>query len=48
MDAIGVWTINPMKSLGILLGGVLSIEEFVFFLLTNAMVVFGFVLVWAP
>jgi lycopene cyclase domain-containing protein len=44
----GVWTINPMKSLGILLGGVLPVEEFVFFLLTNIMVAFGFVLIWAP
>jgi lycopene cyclase domain-containing protein len=44
----GVWTINPTKSLGILLGGVLPVEEFVFFLLTNIMVAFGFVLIWTP
>ena len=44
----GVWTINPMKSLGVLIGGILPVEEFVFFLLTNTMVAFGFVLVWAP
>ncbi|UCD42260.1 MAG: lycopene cyclase domain-containing protein, partial [Chloroflexota bacterium] len=44
----GVWTINPAKSLGILLGGVLPVEEFVFFLLTNVMVAFGFVLIWSP
>ena len=44
----GVWTINPMKSLGVLLGGILPMEEFVFFLLTNTMVAFGFVLIWAP
>jgi lycopene cyclase domain-containing protein len=44
----GVWMINPMKSLGVLLGGILPVEEFVFFLLTNTMVAFGFVLVWSP
>ncbi len=44
----GVWTINPAKSFGILLGGVLPVEEFVFFLLTNIMVAFGFVLIWTP
>lgn len=44
----GVWTINPGKSLGVLLGGILPIEEFVFFLLTNIMVMFGFLLVWSP
>ena len=44
----GVWTINPMKSLGVLLGGILPVEEFAFFLLTNTMVAFGFVLIWAP
>ena len=44
----GVWTINPMKSLGIFLGGLLPAEEFVFFLLTNIMVAFGFVLIWVP
>lgn len=43
-----VWTINPQKSLGILLGGILPVEEFAFFLLTNTMVAFGFVLLWAP
>ena len=44
----GVWTIDPEQSLGLLLGGVLPVEEFVFFLLTNIMVGFGFVLIWAP
>jgi lycopene cyclase domain-containing protein len=44
----GVWMINPMKSLGVLLGGILPVEEFIFFLLTNTMVAFGFVLVWSP
>jgi lycopene cyclase domain-containing protein len=44
----GVWTINPQKSLGVLVGGILPVEEFVFFLLTNTMVGFGFVLIWSP
>jgi lycopene cyclase domain-containing protein len=44
----GVWTINPQKSLEMLLGGVLPVEELVFFLLTNIMVAFGFALIWAP
>jgi lycopene cyclase domain-containing protein len=44
----GVWTIDPGQSLGVLLGGVLPVEEFVFFLLTNIMVGFGFVLIWSP
>jgi len=44
----GVWTINPEKSLGMLVVGVLPVEEFVFFLLTNTLVVFGFILIWSP
>ncbi len=44
----GTWTINPASSLGILLGGVLPLEEFVFFFLTNTLVVFGLVLLLAP
>jgi lycopene cyclase domain-containing protein len=44
----GTWTINPARSLGILLGGVLPLEEFVFFLLTNTLVIFGLVLLLAP
>lgn len=44
----GIWTISPTLSTGILLGGVLPLEEFVFFLLTNTLVAFGFVLIWAP
>jgi hypothetical protein len=31
-----------------LLAGVLPVEELVFFLLTNIMVGFGFVLIWSP
>jgi len=43
----GTWTINPARSLGVLLGGVLPLEEFVFFLLTNTLVIFGLVLLLA-
>lgn len=43
----GTWTIDPAQSLNIYLGGVLPIEEFVFFFLTNTLVVFGMTLVLA-
>jgi lycopene beta-cyclase len=43
----GIWTIDPAQSLNIYLGGVLPVEEFIFFLLTNTLVTFGVVLVWA-
>lgn len=43
----GTWTIDPAQSTHILLGGILPIEEFVFFLLTNTLVVFGLTLVLA-
>lgn len=43
----GTWTIDPAQSLNIFLGGVLPVEEFIFFLLTNTLVTFGVVLVWA-
>jgi lycopene cyclase domain-containing protein len=43
----GTWTINPAKSLNIFIGGVLPIEEFLFFLLTNTLITFGLVLVWS-
>lgn len=44
----GIWTISQVKSTGILLAGVLPLEEFIFFLLTNTLVTFGFVLIWTP
>lgn len=48
MDAFairsGTWTINPQLSTGMLLAGVLPIEEAIFFLLTNTLLVFGLVL----
>ena len=43
----GTWTIDPAQSLNIFLGGVLPVEEFIFFLLTNTLVTFGVVLVLA-
>jgi len=43
----GIWTIDPQQSLNIFLGGVLPIEEFIFFLLTNTLVIFGITLVLA-
>ena len=42
---LGTWTINPEKSLDLLLGGILPIEEFLFFLLTNTLITFGIALV---
>jgi lycopene beta-cyclase len=39
-----IWTIDPSQSLNIFIGGKLPIEEFVFFLLTNTLVVLGLVL----
>ena len=40
----GTWTINPERSLKLFLGSVLPIEEFVFFIVTNVLVVFSIVL----
>ncbi|MEZ4515973.1 MAG: lycopene cyclase domain-containing protein [Chloroflexota bacterium] len=43
----GTWTINPEMALGVLVGGVLPVEEVIFFFLTNALLVFGLVLALA-
>lgn len=43
----GTWTIDPAQSTDFLLAGILPIEEFLFFGLTNTLVTFGLVLVWA-
>lgn len=40
----GTWTIDPAQALGILIGGILPVEEFLFFLLTTVLVTFGLVL----
>jgi lycopene beta-cyclase len=37
----GTWTIDPNQSLQVFLGGVLPVEEFLFFLVTNCLIVFG-------
>jgi len=44
----GTWEINPEKTINLLLGGVLPLEEFMFFLLTNTLIVFGITLGLAP
>jgi lycopene cyclase domain-containing protein len=41
----GIWTISPATSLPVFLGGILPLEEFVFFLSTNCLIVFTVVLV---
>ena len=43
----GIWTIDPAQSLGWLLVEVLPFEEFLFFLLTNTLLIFGMTLVLA-
>lgn len=44
----GTWTIDPAQSLPVAkLGGVLPLEEFLFFLMTNVLVTFGVTLVMA-
>jgi lycopene cyclase domain-containing protein len=42
---LGVWTIDPQQSVGMYLFGALPVEEFVFFLATNTLLVFGVTLV---
>jgi lycopene beta-cyclase len=41
----GTWTINPDQSLNIFLGGVLPIEEAIFFFMTNVLISVGMTLV---
>ena len=40
----GIWTISPRQTTGFLVGGALPLEEFIFFLLTNVLIVFGMTL----
>jgi lycopene beta-cyclase len=40
----GTWTIDPAQSLAVQLGGVLPVEELIFFLLTTVLVSFGLTL----
>lgn len=44
----GTWTISPEQTLKLYLGGILPLEEFLFFLVTNILLVFGMVLFRAP
>lgn len=43
----GTWTIDPAQSFHVLIGGVLPVEEFLFFFMTNVLLVFGMTLVLA-
>lgn len=43
----GTWTISEEKTLGILVGPILPLEEFTFFFITNVLVVFGITLLLA-
>ena len=45
---LGVWTIDPAQSLNVFIGEVLPVEEVIFFLVTNTLVVFGLTLALAP
>jgi len=51
VDAVGIlggtWTISLEKTTGILLAGVLPLEEFTFFVATNVLIVFGMILILA-
>ena len=40
----GIWLIDPGQSFNLFLGKYLPVEEFIFFLLTNTLVVFGLLL----
>jgi lycopene cyclase domain-containing protein len=40
----GIWMIDPNQSFNLFLGKYLPVEEFIFFLLTNTLVVFGLLL----
>jgi lycopene cyclase domain-containing protein len=43
----GTWTIDPAQSTGLMIGGVLPIEELIFFLITNVLLTFGVTLILA-
>lgn len=40
----GIWTIDPAQTVNWYLGGILPFEEFLFFLITNVLIVFGMTL----
>jgi lycopene beta-cyclase len=41
----GTWVISPEKTLGIKFGGIVPVEEVIFFMMTNILISFGMVLV---
>ncbi len=43
----GTWTIDPEQSTGVMVGGVLPLEEMIFFFITNALVTLGVTLMMA-
>jgi lycopene cyclase domain-containing protein len=43
--SVGIWTITRSTSTGILIGGILPIEEILFFLVTNILIIFGLTLI---
>jgi lycopene beta-cyclase len=43
----GTWTISPAQTLGLYLGGILPVEELLFFFVTNILIGFGMTLVLA-
>lgn len=43
----GTWTISPEQTTGILIGGILPVEEAIFFFITNVLIVFGVTLMLA-
>lgn len=45
---VGIWTVSPSQSLGLLLGGVLPLEELIFYIVTSALVTCGVILGVAP
>ncbi|MDI7276539.1 MAG: lycopene cyclase domain-containing protein, partial [Anaerolineae bacterium] len=46
--SLGCWTVNPARSTGVLVAGVLPIEELLFFALTNTLIAFGMALGLTP
>lgn len=45
---VGIWTINPDETFGIYLFGILPLEEALFFLMTNALIINGIALCLSP
>jgi lycopene cyclase domain-containing protein len=45
---LGIWAIDPGQSVNLFLGGVLPLEEFIFFTATNTLICLGVILFQAP